>query len=29
VTKPGLEELLKALETQQAFWKDLPDLDYL
>lgn len=29
VTKPGLEELLNALETQQAFWKDLPDLEYL
>ncbi len=27
LTKTGLKELLKALETQQAFWKDLPDLD--
>ena len=27
LTKPGLNELLKTLETQQAFWKDLPDLD--
>jgi DNA-binding PadR family transcriptional regulator len=29
LTKSGLEELLRTLEIQQAFWKDLPDLDYL
>jgi DNA-binding PadR family transcriptional regulator len=29
LTKTGLEVLLKALDIQQAFWKDLPDLDYL
>jgi DNA-binding PadR family transcriptional regulator len=29
LTKTGLKELLKALDIQQAFWKDLPDLDYL
>lgn len=29
LTKKGLEELLKMLDIQQAFWKDLPDLDYL
>jgi DNA-binding PadR family transcriptional regulator len=29
LTKNGLEELLKALDIQQSFWKDLPDLDYL
>ena len=29
LTKSGLEQLLKALEIQQSFWEDLPDLDYL
>jgi len=29
LTKRGLEQLLKALEIQQSFWKDLPDLDHL
>lgn len=29
LTKSGLAELLRALDLQQAFWKDLPDLDYL
>lgn len=29
LTNSGLKELLKALETQQAFWQDLPDLEYL
>jgi PadR family transcriptional regulator PadR len=29
LTKSGLEELLKTLDIQQAFWEDLPDLDYL
>jgi len=29
LTKNGLEELLKALDIQQSFWRDLPDLDYL
>ncbi len=29
LTKSGLKELLKALDTQQAFWQDLPDLEYL
>jgi DNA-binding PadR family transcriptional regulator len=29
LTKKGLEQLLNALEIQQSFWKDLPDLDYL
>jgi DNA-binding PadR family transcriptional regulator len=29
LTKSGLEELLKALDLQRVFWKDLPDLDYL
>ena len=29
LTKRGLEDLLKSLDIQQAFWKDLPDLDYL
>jgi len=29
ITKRGLEELLKMLDIQQSFWKDLPDLDYL
>ena len=29
LTNRGLEQLLKALEIQQSFWKDLPDLDYL
>jgi DNA-binding PadR family transcriptional regulator len=29
LTKSGLEELLKSLDLHQAFWKDLPDLDYL
>jgi predicted transcriptional regulator len=29
LTNRGLEQLLKALEIQQSFWEDLPDLDYL
>ena len=29
LTKKGLEELLKMLDIQQAFWKDLPELEYL
>jgi DNA-binding PadR family transcriptional regulator len=29
LTKRGLEELLKMLDIQQSFWKDLPDLEYL
>ena len=29
LTKRGLEALLKMLDIQQAFWKDLPDLEYL
>jgi PadR family transcriptional regulator PadR len=29
LTKRGLEALLKMLDIQQAFWKDLPDLKYL
>lgn len=27
LTKKGLEELLKMLDIQQSFWKDLPDLN--
>jgi len=29
LTNQGLQKLLSALEIQQAFWKNLPDLDYL
>lgn len=29
LTKTGLGKLLKTLDIHQAFWKDLPDLDYL
>jgi len=29
LTKRGLEALLKTLEINQSFWKNLPDLDYL
>jgi len=29
LTKSGLEVLLNSLDIQQAFWKDLPNLDYL
>ena len=29
LTKRGLEELLKMLDIQQSFWKDLPDLGYI
>jgi DNA-binding PadR family transcriptional regulator len=29
LTKAGLEKLLKTLDIHQAFWKDLPDLDYI
>jgi DNA-binding PadR family transcriptional regulator len=29
LTKYGLESLLKTLEINQLFWKNLPDLDYL
>jgi PadR family transcriptional regulator PadR len=29
LTKPGLKVLLRELEIQQAFWKDLPELNNL
>ncbi|MFC1725195.1 PadR family transcriptional regulator [candidate division KSB1 bacterium] len=29
LTKRGVEALLKARETQTAFWKDLPDIEHL
>jgi PadR family transcriptional regulator PadR len=29
LTKLGKEELLKAKNTQEAFWKNLPSLEYL